>query len=82
MLLMMEVEYVIQYWDYEKYTKENKNKTIKDSSFLMYLGESNFYGWAMPQNMSMDMFEWVENIYIFTEDFIKNYLKIVMLNIS
>ena len=82
MLLMMEVEYVIQYWDYEKYTKENKNKTIKDSSFLMYWGESNFYGWAMPQNMFTDMFEWVENIYIFTEDFIKNYLKIVMLNIS
>ena len=32
--------------------------TYKDSSYLMYLGENNVYGWAISQKLPVDGFKW------------------------
>ena len=54
-----------------KYMK-NFDKNIT-SSYLMYLDANNLYGWAMSQKLSVNAFEWVEELFQFKEDFIKNY---------
>ena len=43
------------------------------SSYLMYLDANNLYGWAMCKKLPVDGFKWIDNLSIFTEDFIKNY---------
>ena len=54
-----------------KYMKNyNKNK---ESSFLMHVDANNLYGWAMSKKLPVDGFKWVDNISMFTEDFIKSY---------
>lgn len=37
----------------------------------MYLGLSNFYGWAMYQNLPLRSFNYVKSTSQFNEDFIK-----------
>ena len=54
-----------------KYMKNyDKNK---ESSFLIYLDANNLYGWAMSKKLPVDGFKWVDDLSMFTEDFIKNY---------
>ena len=54
-----------------KYLKNyDKNK---ESSFLMYLDANNLYGWAMSKKLLVDGFKWVDDLSMFTEDFIKSY---------
>ena len=54
-----------------KYMKNyDKNK---ESSFLMYIDANNLYGWAMSKKLPVDGFKWVDDLFMFTEDFIKNY---------
>ena len=54
-----------------KYMKNyDKNK---ESSFLMYVDANNLYGWAMSKKLSVDGFKWVDDLSMFTEDFIKSY---------
>ena len=54
-----------------KYMKNyDKNKEL---SFLMYLDANNLYGWAMSKKLPIDGFKWVDDLSMFTEDFIKNY---------
>ena len=61
-----------------RYAKAN-NKYMKNygkniaSSFLEYLGANNLYGWPMIRMLPIDGFKWVNDLSIFTEDFIKNY---------
>ena len=61
-----------------RYAKAN-NKYMKNydknkkSSYLQYLDANNLHGWAMPQKLPVGDFKWVDNLSIFTEDFIKNY---------
>ena len=61
-----------------KYAKAN-NKYLKnynkntESSYLTYLDANNLYGWAMSQKLPVRNFKWINELYIFTEDFIKNY---------
>ena len=43
------------------------------SSFLMYVGANNLYGWAMSKKLPVDNFKWVDDLSMFTEDFIKSY---------
>ena len=54
-----------------KYMKNyDKNK---ESSFLMYVDANTLYGWAMTKKLPVDGFKWVDDLSMFTEDFIKNY---------
>ena len=54
-----------------KYLK-NHNKNI-DSSYKEYLGANNLYGCAMPKKLLVRDFKWLDNLSMFTEEFIKNY---------
>ena len=45
----------------------------KESSFLMYVDANNLYDWAMSKKLPVDGFKWVDDLSIFTEDFIKSY---------
>ena len=52
-----------------KYMKEyDKNKK---KSYLNYWDGNNLYGWAMPQRLPVNNFEWIEETSQFNEDFIK-----------
>ena len=54
-----------------KYMKNyDKNK---ESTFLVYDDANNLYGWSMCKKLLVDDFKWVDDLSIFTEDFIKNY---------
>ena len=54
-----------------KYMKNyDKNK---ESSFLIYVDANNWYGWAMSKKLPVDGFKWVDDLSMFTEDFIKSY---------
>ena len=54
-----------------KYMKNyDKNK---ESSFLIYDDANNLYGWSMCKKLPVSDFKWVDDLSIFTEDFIKNY---------
>ena len=54
-----------------KYMKNyDKNK---ESSFLMYVDANNLYGWTMSKKLPVDGFKWVDDLSMFTEDFIKSY---------
>ena len=39
----------------------NYDETI-ESLYLMYLDANNLYGWAMSQKLTVDGFEWVEDL--------------------
>ena len=45
----------------------------KESSFLMYVDANNLSGWAMSKKLPVDGFKWVDDLSMFTEDFIKSY---------
>ena len=47
----------------------NKNK---ESSYIQYRDISNLYGWAMSQKLPVNNFEWIKDIFQFTEDFMKS----------
>ena len=51
---------------------KNHDKDM-ESSYLEYLDPNDLYGWAMSQKRPVNGFEWVEGLYQFKEDFIKNY---------
>ena len=54
-----------------KYMKNyDKNK---ESSFLMYVDANNLYGWAMSRKLLVDGCKWIDDLTMFTEDFIKSY---------
>ena len=61
-----------------RYTKAN-NKYMKnydrntESSFLKYLDTNNLHGWPMCKKLPVSNFKWIDDLSIFTEDFIKNY---------
>ena len=70
-----------------RYTKAD-NKYMKsydsnkESTYLMYVDANNLYGYAMWKKLPYGNFKWVEDLSIFTEDFIKSYtMKIVILDI-
>ena len=45
----------------------------KESSFLIYDDANNLYGWSMCKKLPVSDFKWIDDLSIFTEDFIKNY---------
>ena len=54
-----------------KYMKNyDKNK---ESSFLIYDDANNLYGWSLCKKLPVGDFKWVDDLSMFTEDFIKNY---------
>ena len=54
-----------------KYLK-NHDKN-KESSYIEYLDANNLYGWAMSKKLPVRGFKWLDNLSMFTEEFIKNY---------
>ena len=56
---------------HNKYLKDyDKNK---EPSCLTYWDVDNLYGWEMPQKLPKNNFEWIEEIFQFNDDLIKNY---------
>ena len=54
----------------DKYMKNyDKNK---ESLFLTYVDANNLHGWAMSKKLLIDGFKWVDDLSMFTEDFINN----------
>ena len=54
-----------------KYMKNyDKNK---ESLFLKYLDANNLYGWAISKKLPVGDFKWVDDLSIFTEEFIRNH---------
>ena len=45
----------------------------KESSFLIYDDANKLYGSEMCKMVPVDNFKWIDDLPIFTEDFIKNY---------
>ena len=71
-----------------RYAKAN-NKYMKnydksnESSYIEYLEANNLYGWAMPPKVPINVFfKWAKNLSKSNEGFIKNMMKIVILDIS
>ena len=54
-----------------KYLK-NHDKDI-ESSYIEYLDADNLYGWAMSKKLLARDFKWIDDLSMFTEEFIKNY---------
>ena len=54
-----------------KYMK-NHDKN-KESTYLEHLDANNLYGWAICEKLAVNDFECLDDLSIFTEDFIKNY---------
>ena len=38
----------------------------------MYVDANNLYGWAVSKKLPQDNFKWIDDLSMFTEDFIKN----------
>ena len=45
----------------------------KELPYLKYWDVNNLHGWAMPQILPVNNFEWIENTSQFNKDFIKHY---------
>ena len=45
----------------------------KESSDIQNWDVNNLYGWAMSQNLPVNIFEWIEDTSQFNKDFINNY---------
>ena len=44
-----------------------------ESLYVIYIDANNLYGYAMSKKLPIDGFEWVEDLSVIDEDFIKNY---------
>ena len=50
----------------------------KESLFLKYLDANTLYGFPMRKTLPVNDFKWVDDLSIFTEEFIKIMMKIVI----
>ena len=54
-----------------KYLNNYDKNTI--SSYIEYLDANNLYGWGMSKKLLVRGFKCLDNLSMFTEEFIKNY---------
>ena len=47
---------------------------------LNYWDVNNLYGWAMPQKLPLCCLKWIEEIFQFSKDFIKEYKELLDLH--
>ena len=62
-------------YQYEKANNKNVKYYDKNKKSLNhnYWNVNNLHGWAMPQKVPVNNFEWIEETSQFKKDFIKNY---------
>ena len=53
-----------------QYAKD-KNKYMED----WIMDVNNFYGWKMPQKLSVNNFEWMKDTFQFNEYFVEKYIE-------
>ena len=79
MLLMFEKEIRGGMCQVSHHYSEANNKYMKnhdknkESTYVEYLDANNLYGWAMSKKLPVRDFKWLDNLSMFTEEFIKNY---------
>ena len=56
---------------YNKYMKDYDKS--KELSYIQYWDVKNLNGWALPQKLPLNNFEWIEYTSQFNEDHTKNY---------
>ena len=54
-----------------KYMKNHDEN--KESTYVEYLDANNLYGWAMSKKLLVRDFKWIDDLSMFTEEFIKDY---------
>ena len=64
--------YIYQYAKANNNYMKNYDKS-KESSDIQDWDVNNLYGWAMSQNLPVNIFEWIEDTSQFNKDFINNY---------
>ena len=54
----------------------------KESSYLLNVDDNNLYGWSMCKKLPVSDFKYIDDISIFTEDFINKIMMRIMVKVT